>query len=410
MPIQLSKHSRTSGAVAKRRFTRSANTLLVSASLLSLAAIALPGCGKPEKSDSAGQGGEQKAPATDVGYIELRLRAINQFDPLPGRVVAYQVAEIRPQISGIILSRLFEAGDFVKEGQSLYQIDPARYEADLNIAQAALENAEAGKQNAEALANRYKTLISSNAVAEQEYDDAVSALKQAKAAISIAEAEVQAAQINLDYTEVRSPISGHISPSTVTKGALVTNGQANSLAIVRQLDPVYVDLSQSATAAQDLRDRLTLARLEKGTDAKFPVKLYPSETDVAYTHEGTLDTTDSAVDPQTGTIRLRSIFPNPDEILLPGMFVRAVVADDGRAKAIIIPQKSVKIQPDGRKSVWIIDAQNKAQQRMIQTGAAYEDRWIVLKGLEAGERLIVEGSMRLSEGAEVQPEKITSTD
>jgi len=408
MPIHPSTDSQQTIKPAKRRCRSRAGTFLASALLVSL--VALSGCGKSEEGDLAGQSSKQKAPATDVGFVELQLRAINQFNPLPGRVVAYQVAEIRPQISGIILSRLFEAGDFVKEGQSLYQIDPARYQADLNIAQAAHEDADAGLQNAQVLANRYETLIASNAVAVQEYDNVVAALKQAKASFSIAEAEVQAAQINLDYTEVRSPISGQISPSAVTKGALVTNGQINSLAIVRQLDPVYVDLSQSAMAARALRDRLTLARLGSGADAKFPVKLYMTETDVPYAHEGTLDTTGSAVDPQTGAIRLRSIFPNPDEILLPGMFVRAAVADEGRAKAIIIPQKSVDIQPDGKKSVWVIDSQDKAEKRMIQTGTAYGNHWVVLEGLKAGERLIVEGSMTLSEGAKVQPEKITQKD
>ena len=408
MPIHPSTDSQQTIKPAKRRCRSRAGTFLASALLVSL--VALSGCGKSEEGDLAGQSSKQKAPATDVGFVELQLRAINQFNPLPGRVVAYQVAEIRPQISGIILSRLFEAGDFVKEGQSLYQIDPARYQADLNIAQAAHEDADAGLQNAQVLANRYETLIASNAVAVQEYDNVVAALKQAKASFSIAEAEVQAAQINLDYTEVRSPISGQISPSAVTKGALVTNGQINSLAIVRQLDPVYVDLSQSAMAARALRDRLTLARLGSGADAKFPVKLYMTETDVPYAHEGTLDTTGSAVDPQTGAIRLRSIFPNPDEILLPGMFVRAAVADEGRAKAIIVPQKSVKIQPDGKKHVWVIDSEDKAEKRMIQTGTAYGNHWVVLEGLKAGERLIVEGSMTLSEGAKVQPEKITQKD
>jgi membrane fusion protein (multidrug efflux system) len=408
MPIHPRTCSQRTAKPASHQCRSRAGTFLVGTILISL--VALAGCGKSEEGDLAGQSSKQQAPATDVGYVELQLRAINQFNPLPGRVVAYQVAEIRPQISGIILSRLFEAGDFVKEGQSLYQIDPARYQAELNIAQAALENAEAGLQNAQALANRYETLVASSAVAEQEYDNAVAALRKAKAAISIAEAEIQAAQINLDYTEVRSPISGQISPSAVTKGALVTNGQPNSLAIVRQLDPVYVDLSQSATAARALHARLTLARLERGADAKFPVKLYMTETDVPYAHLGTLDTTESAVDPQTGTIRLRSIFPNPDEILLPGMFVRAAVADEGRAKAIIVPQKSVKIQPDGKKHVWVIDSEDKAEKRMIQTGAAYGNRWVVLEGLKAGERLIVEGSMTLSEGAKVQPEKITPQD
>jgi len=367
--------------------------------------LILSGCGG---SDEAGP--DKQASAADVSYIELQPQAINRLDPLPGRVIAYQVAEIRPQVSGIIQSRLFEEGAFVKEGQQLYQIDPARYEADYDMSQATLENAEARRQSAQALATRYKTLVESNAVSEQDYDDAVSALNQAKAAISMAKAQVKMAKINLDYTEVHSPISGYISPSTVTKGALVTEGQATSLATVLQLDPVYVDLSQSVTAARNLRKRLTPTRSESASQATFPVRLFPTNTEEPYPHEGTLDTAELAVDPQTGAIRLRSVFPNPDKILLPGMFVRASVGDASRAKAIIIPQKSVKIEPDGKQSVWVIDSNDRAQKRSIRTGVAYENRWVVMEGLEAGERLIVEGGMTLSEGAELRPEKINPED
>jgi len=279
--------------------------------------LILLGCGGPEE----GGPGEQASPA-DVGFIEVRPQTINRTDPLPGRVVAYKVAEIRPQVSGIIQSRLFEEGSYVDEGQQLYQIDAARYEADYDMAKATLENAEALQLNAEALAGRSESLVKRNAISEQEYDDAVSTLSQAKAAVSMAQAEVRMAKINLDYTEVRSPISGYIGPTTVTKGALVTESQAMPLATVRQLDPVYIDLSKSASAAGDLRERLTVARLENEGQAKFTVNLFPTKNDEPYPHEGTLDAAELAVDPQTGSIRLRSVFPNPDNILLPGMFVR----------------------------------------------------------------------------------------
>jgi len=368
--------------------------------------LLLSACGDQNGgSDEVGSG---KAPsAAVVGYIEVQPQAIDHADPLPGRVVAYQVAEIRPQVSGIIQSRLFEEGSYVDEGQQLYQIDPARYEADYDMAQANLETAEAQRLNAQSLADRLERLIKDNAVSQQEYDNAVSTLSQAKAAISLAKAEVRMAKLNLDYTKVRSPISGHISPTTVTKGALVTERQVMPLATVRQLDPVYVDLSQSAVAAGDLRERLTAARLENQGQAKFAVELLPTKTNAAYSHEGTLNAAELAVDTQTGSIRLRSVFPNPDKILLPGMFVRASVKDDGRSKAIAIPQKSVTIEPEGkRKSVWVIDSDNRARKRFISTGTAYKNRWVVLEGLEAGERLIVEGRMMLTEGAELSPEKI----
>ena len=366
--------------------------------------LILLGCSKPGKGDNNAQ-----ASPADVGYIEIQPQAYDRSDPLPGRVVAYQIAEIRPQVSGIIQSRLFKEGSYVDRGQQLYQIDPARYEASHDMAQATLETAEAQRINAQSLANRYKTLVKYNGVSEQEYENTVSALRQAKAAVSIAKAEVRIAKINLDYTEVRSPISGFIGPTTVTKGALVTESQTMPLATVRMLDPVYVDLSQSVAAAGVLRERLMAARLENEGSVKFAVNLFPTKTDKLYPHEGTLDAAELAVDPQTGSIRLRSVFPNPDKILLPGMFVRAEVQNDDRAKEIVIPQKSVTIEPDGkRKSVWVIDSEDKAQKRSIRTGTAYGNRWVVLEGLVAGERLIVEGRMSLKEGAETRPEKINS--
>ncbi len=373
--------------------------------------LALSGCGdRPDGDAPPGQPSERQSSPAEVGYIEVRPEAIDRLDPLPGRVVAYQVAEIRPQVSGIIQSRLFKEGSYVDEGQQLYQIDPARYEADYEMAQATLEDAEARRQNARTLAARYEKLIEGNAVSQQQYDDAVSALNRAEAAVSMAEAEVRRAKINLDYTEVRSPISGHIGPSGVTKGALVTEGQAMPLATVRQLDPVYVDLSQSAAAARDLRERLTAARLDDDEETEFPVTLYPTKTDEPYPHEGTLDAADLAVDPQTGSIRLRSIFPNPEKILLPGMFVRAAVEDANGAEEIVVPQKSVNIEPGGEKTVWVIDSEDRARKRTIRTGPAYRNRWVVLDGLEPGERVVVEGRMKLREDAEVRPEELQPQD
>ena len=212
--------------------------------------------------------------AIDVGFVEIKPVMIQRTNQLPGRVVSYQVAEIRPQVSGIIQSRLFKEGSYVEEGQQLYQIDPARYEADYEMATANLEDAEARKQNAQNLVNRYKTLIASNAVSQQEYDNALASLAQARAAVSLAEAEVKTAKINLDYTRVYAPISGYISPSSITKGALVTSQQAMPLATVRQLDPVYVDLSQSAAEVRDLQERLSASRLNKASQSEYEVSLY----------------------------------------------------------------------------------------------------------------------------------------
>jgi membrane fusion protein (multidrug efflux system) len=372
----------------------------------SLAAVALlltactPTEGNEDKENT------RPPPPAKVRFIEVERRTVDRLNQLPGRVVAYEVAEIRPQVSGIIQSRLFDQGAYVEEGQQLYQIDPARYEADYQMAQASLEDAQARRKNAATLAERNERLIQTGAVSQQQYDDAVAELNRSKAAVSMAEAEIRMAEINLEYTKVRAPISGFIGPSSVTRGALVTERQAMPLATVRQLNPVYVDLSQSATAAQELRDRLTAARISEDEAEQFAVTLYPVSGDEPYPEKGELDVAELAVDPQTGAIRLRSTFPNPDKRLLPGMFVRAAI-DEGASSAVItIPQKSATLLPDGQRSVWIIDTEDRAQKRTIHTGAPFSDQWVVLDGLEPGERLIVEGVMRLSEGAAVQAEAI----
>lgn len=357
-----------------------------------------------DKSAASGPGGQQPR-AMDVGFIEVRPVSIRRSNQLPGRVVSFQQAEIRPQVSGIIQSRLFEEGSFVDEGQQLYQIDPARFEADYQRAQANLQDAKARVRNAQNLVNRFKELIDYNAVSKQEYDDAQAGLDQAKAAVALAEAEVRTARINLGYTKVYAPISGYISPSNVTKGALVTAQQEVPLATVRQLDPVYVDLSQAAAETRNIQERLTASRL-RNDKTQYEVTLYLGSTEEVYPHKGTLDATDLAVDIQTGAIRLRSVFPNPDNILLPGMFVRASIEDIGRAKEIIIPQKSVNIEPDGSKSVWVVGEDNMAEKRPITTAAAFRNNWVVLSGLESGDRVIVEGRMMLREGAPLQPERL----
>lgn len=355
--------------------------------------------------NSSEQGGMSQQ-AVDVGFVEIKPVRIQRTNQLPGRVVSYQVAEIRPQVSGIIQSRLFKEGSYVEEGQQLYQIDPARYEADYQMATANLQDAKARKQNAQNLVNRYKTLIASNAVSQQEYDNALASLAQARAAVSLAEAEVKSAKINLDYTRVYAPINGYISPSSITKGALVTSQQAMPLATVRQLDPVYVDLSQSAAEVRDLQERLSASRLNKASQSEYEVSLYLRSAKKIYPHKGVLDATDVAVDVQTGSIRLRSVFDNPDTILLPGMFVWASIEELGSSKQIVIPQKSVVIDARGNKSVWVIDAENKAAKTSIRTGAAYGNNWIVLNGLETGDRLIVEGTMKLRPGDVVKPTPI----
>jgi len=368
---------------------------------------ALTGCdgSGTRKGGGPGPGGpDGSPPPAEVVYVEVRPETLRRTDPLPGRVVAYEVAEIRPQVGGIIQSRLFEEGSYVEEGEKLYQIDPALYEAELELARANLRNAEAQLKNARRVEQRFKKLVEDNAVSQQQYDDAVFALDQAEAAVSRAEAEVRLATINLDYTEVRSPISGFIGPSRVTRGALVTARQAQALAVVRELDPVYVDLAQAAAETRTLQERLTAAR-GKRDKTRFAATLYLDNRGEPYPHRGTLDATDPAVDLQTGAIRLRSVFPNPDKVLLPGMFVRASIEDAGQTEAILVPQGAVRIGSGGEKNVWVVGPGDQARQRTLRVGAMYGNHWIVREGLEAGDRLIVQGSMGLSDGDPVRPAK-----
>lgn len=378
--------------------------------LLLLCLLLFGACDDEARKGGKGGGPGTERPPTEVGYIEVRPYSIAQTNELPGRVKAYRIAEIRPQVSGIIQSRLFEEGSFVKQGQQLYQIDPARYEANHQVAKANLQNARAEFKNASALAERYRRLVKARAVSAQEYDDAVTDADQARAAVELAEAELQTTRINLNYTKVFAPISGYIGPSGVTEGALVTASQVAALATIRQLDPVYVDLSQAAAEAQQLQERLAADRVGGKTKEKYKVILLLGNTTQTYPHEGVLDATDLAVDEQTGMIRLRCVFPNPDAVLLPGMFVRATLNQLGISQAILVPQKSVVIEPNGRTIVWVVDRDEKAQKRDLRTGPSYRNNWVVLDGLNVGDRVIVEGMMDLRQDAVIHPVELNSSE
>jgi membrane fusion protein (multidrug efflux system) len=353
---------------------------------------------------TARQAGRQRSrppSAREVGVITVRPQRLTISNELPGRVSASMTAQIRPQVTGIIQERLFQEGSFVEKGRQLYQIDSARYEADYQRAKANLETALAELENAQVLHKRYLRLIQVNGVSRQALDNATARVKQANAAVSLAKAEVKTAKINLDYTKVYSPISGYIGPSAVTRGALVTAEQETALAIVRQLDPVYVDLSQPAAQTRQLQKRLLTSRMNAGISEKFEVTLFLETTGEIYPHKGNLEATDLAVDERTGAIRLRSVLANPDGLLLPGMFVRATIAQIDRPPSIIIPQKSVSIQPDGTKVVWVVKSDNTAAKRRVKTGSAYKNNWVVLNGLESGDKVIVEGAMMLRAGMKV---------
>jgi RND family efflux transporter MFP subunit len=373
------------------------------------------GCGdNADKSTSeASQYNElttKERPAHQVSVVKIKEQAIALNHELPGRVKAFMTADIRPQVSGIIQSRFFEEGSLVEEGQQLYQIDPARYQADYQSTKASLQNSKAELELALAFQSRYQSLIKTNTVSQQAIDSAKASVAKANAAVALSLAEVKKAKINLDYTKVHAPISGYISPSTVTKGALITAQQQTALATIRQLDPVYVDLFQSAADAKTLQQSLMNSRMTKGEDAKFEVTLLFGNNDFIYPHKGNMYATDLAVDENTGTIRLRSVFPNPNGALLPGMFVRGTIEEMGIEETIIVPQKAVSIEADGSKAVWIVDANNIANKRAVVTNSTYKNNWVIKSGLKTGDTVIVVGAMMLQPGSKVAPKKIKSND
>lgn len=339
-------------------------------------------------------GGAMPPPAVTVHTVKTESIALTQ--DLPGRTQAFKVAEIRPQVTGIIIDRLFEEGSDVTEGQQLYQIDPAPYQAAYDSAAADLQKAEANTKSTEAKEARYQKLVKIGGVSKQEYDDMVATLAQSKADVAIATAALATAKINLDYTKVFSPINGRIGKSAVTEGALVTAGQSAPLATVQQLDKIYVDLTQSAA---DLRKMRRSADSNTITTATLIIE---GETE-PYAEEGTVQFADVTVDAGTGTVQLRALFDNPRLELLPGLFVKARIAYDNRADAILVPQQAVARNPDGSTTVFTVDAESKVAVTPVTLGQAVGNRWLIESGLTAGDRVIVEGTMKVGPGAPVNP-------
>lgn len=361
--------------------------------------------GKAQGGPSGGGNPSAQQQPANVGFIDLQPTAAELTENLPGRVVSYQVAEIRPQVSGIIESRLFEEGTQVEEGQQLYQIDPDTFEADVEMAKANVERAEALSTSAKRQVSRYSQLMNTNSISQQDFDNSRDALAQAQASVSVAKAELRAAQVQLEYTKVFAPISGYISTSSVTKGALVTALQETPLATIRALDPVYIDISQAVSNSRNLQQRLMQSRLS-GEQTQYQVTVMLGDGSQPYPEKGRLTATDLSVDRQTGAIKLRAEVPNPNNALLPGMFVRAVIENAGQSKVLVVPQKSVSINPDGSKHVWVANDQNKAEKRSVQTGSSYKNQWVILQGLQAGDRVIVEGTMMLRDGTPLKLERL----
>jgi len=337
----------------------------------------------------------------EVATVTIQPRKVVLTAELPGRTSAYLIAEIRPQISGLIQKRLFREGSDVKAGQVLYQIDPAPFQAALDNARAALARAEANMPSIRLRVDRYQDLLADKAVSQQDYDDASAALKQAEADIQYGKANVEMARINLGYTRVIAPISGRIGRSNVTDGALVTAHQPLALATIQQLDPIYVDVAQSTTELQRLRRCLEDGRLNQNGTNQNKVKLL-LEDGTAYSWEGALQFRDVTVDPTTGSVILRVVFRNPKGVLLPGMFVRAVVKEGVNERAILIPQQAVSRDPKGNPFALIVDGKGKVGQRMLTLDRAIGDQWLVSAGLAPNERVIVEGMQKTQPGAAVK--------
>lgn len=347
------------------------------------------------------QAAQQAPPPPEVATINVTQQQVTLTTELPGRTSPYLIAEIRPQVSGLIQKRLFEEGSDVKAGDVLYQIDAAPFQVALDNAQAALIRAEANLPALQVRADRFKELLVDRAVSQQSYDDAAAALKQAQADIQFYKTTVETARINLNYTRITSPISGRIGKSSVTDGAIVTAYQAIPLAVVQQLDPIYVDVPQSTTEMLRLRQRLEQGELTHGKTNMKAVQLI-MEDGSTYPQEGTLQFRDVSVDPTTGSVMLRMVFPNPNKVLLPSMFVRTIVKEGVDDKAILVPQQAVSRDPKGNPLILIVDAEGKVQQRMITLDRAIDDKWLVTSCLAVGDRIIVEGTQRVRPGSPVK--------
>lgn len=340
-------------------------------------------------------------PPPEVATVRVAREAVQLNTELPGRTAPYRIAEIRPQVSGLIQKRLFEEGSEVQAGQALYQIDPAPFQAALDNARAALGRAEASLPAIQARAERFRQALGDKAVSQQDCDDADSAQKQVRAEIESCRATVETARIQLGYARVLSPISGRIGKSAVTDGAIVTAYQPVALATIQQLDPIYVDVPQSTTELLRLRRRLEDGRLRRGGTNENEVQLLLTDGS-RYAGKGALQFRDVSVDPTTASVILRMVFPNPDGVLLPGMFVRAVVEEGVNDHAMLIPQQAVSRDPKGNPLALVVDGDGKADQRRLVLDRAVGDRWLVESGLESGDRVIVEGLQRVRPGSAVK--------
>jgi membrane fusion protein (multidrug efflux system) len=352
-----------------------------------LAMVLVAGCGHKAQAPTP--------PPPTIGFITVQAQAVPITTELPGRVTGYRTADVRPQVNGIVLKRLFVEGSDVKVGQQLYQIDPAPY-------QASYDSAVAADASARALAERYKPLVEANAVSKQDYDNAMASHLQAQAA-------VETARINLIYTRVLSPITGRIGRSLITEGALVTANQATALATVQQLDPVYVDVTQPTTTLLRLKREAAAGLLKQNEAGQAQVRLR-LEDGSDYVHPGTLEFSEVTVDEGTGSVTLRALIPNPERLLLPGMFVREEIQEGVRQGAVLSPQQGVSHNQKGEPNALVVGPDNTVELRTLKTDRALGDQWLVTSGLKPGDRVIVEGIQSAKPGAKVVPEEYRPPD
>lgn len=363
--------------------------------MAAILAVSLAGCGNEDAQAPT-------AAIPEVGVMTVSTRPIVFTTELPGRTSPFLVAEVRPQVGGIVQKRIFTEGSIVKAGDILYQIDPATFKAQVDSAEAALKKAEANLLPARLKAERYAELVKVNAVSKQECEDAQAASQQAKAEVGVCKAAVRTARIDLDYTSVRSPITGHIGKSAITDGALVTENQATPLATVQQLDPMYVDVTQSTLDLARLRRSLESGQMTQVDDSHVGVKLL-LEDGTPYAHEGTLQFTDVTVDQSTGAVTLRAIFPNPDQELLPGMYVRAVLSEGRDNAVILVPQRGVMRDSTGKAKVFVVGANDIVEERSVTTGRVIDGAWQITEGLKPGERVVLEGLQKIRNGVQAKP-------
>jgi membrane fusion protein (multidrug efflux system) len=354
--------------------------------------LALAGCG-------------QKAPPppgpTQVGYVVVSEQPVTISNELPGRTSAYETSDVRPQVNGIVLARLFEEGDMVRAGQPLYRIDPAPYEAQVANARAALARARAAIASTRALARRYGELVKINAISRQDFENATASAEQAEADVAAQTAALRTAQIDLGRTTIRAPIAGRIGRSTTTTGALVSASQTDALTTIQRLDPIFVDIQQSSADLLRLRQQILAGQLSRESGAaRVRLRL---EDGTTYPIEGMMKFADVTVDPTTGSQIIRAIFPNPKGLLLPGMFVRSELVEGTRANAILVPQRAVARDERGQPTVLVVVGQDKVQSRVITAPRTIGDNWLVTSGLKSGDKVIVEGSQNIRPGAPLKP-------